>query len=104
MKAFYKVEFQIDMDERNNGKNNTTGGVTDRDQYIGLKGGMGTVKFGTMSSNYKQKGSSVDPMYRTALEGRGAMETHSTLHGGAGRTAGRMTDTIQYSSPKMGGM
>ncbi len=104
MKAFYKVEFQIDMDERNNGKNNTTGGVTDRDQYIGLKGGMGTVKFGTMSSNYKQKGGSVDPMYRTSLEGRGALHMQSGLHGGAGRFGGRMTDTLQYASPKMGGM
>lgn len=97
MKAFFKIEFQIDPDER-------ARNITDRDQYIGLKGGMGTVKFGTMSSNYKQKGGSVDPMYRTALEGRGSMQTQSSLHGGAGRTAGRMTDTVQYSSPKMGGM
>ncbi|MDH5613089.1 MAG: porin, partial [Gammaproteobacteria bacterium] len=28
----------------------------------------------------------------------------SMLHGGAGRTRGRMTDLVQYSSPKMGGM
>jgi len=97
MKAFYKVEFQIDPDERANN-------ITDRDQYIGLKGGMGTVKFGTASSNYKQKGSSVDPMYRTSLEGRGALAMQSGLHGGAGRWGGRMTDMLQYSSPKMGGM
>ena len=97
MKAFYKVEFQIDPSER--AKN-----ITDRDQYIGLKGGMGTVKFGTASSNYKQKGGSVDPMYRTSLEGRGALAMQSKLHGGAGRTSGRMTDILQYASPKMGGM
>ena len=97
MKAFYKVEFQIDPSER--AKN-----ITDRDQYIGLKGGMGTVKFGTASSNYKQKGGSVDPMYRTSLEGRGALNMQSELHGGAGRFGGRMTDMVQYSSPKMGGM
>ena len=97
MKAFYKVEFQIDPSERNKT-------ITDRDQYIGLKGGMGTVKFGTASSNYKQKGGSIDPMYRTSLEGRGALQMQSPLHGNAGRFGGRMTDMIQYSSPKMGGM
>ncbi|MCK5263593.1 MAG: porin, partial [Gammaproteobacteria bacterium] len=99
MKAFYKVEFQVDPSERN-----ANGALTDRDQYIGLKGGMGTVKFGTASSNYKQKGGSVDPMYRTSLEGRGALAMQSGLHGGAGRFGGRMTDMLQYSSPKMGGM
>ncbi|MDH5710248.1 MAG: porin [Gammaproteobacteria bacterium] len=97
MKAFYKAEFQVDITE--------AGALTGRDQYIGLKGGMGTVKFGTMSSNYKQMGGTVDPMYRTSLEGRGAMRTQSNmLHGGAGRLRGRMTDLVQYSSPKMGGM
>ena len=98
MKAFYKVEFQIDPDERNQS-------ITDRDQYIGLKGGMGTVKFGTVTSNYKQMGGKIDPMYRTSLEGRGSLAMQSNeLHAGAGRTRGRMTDAVQYSSPKMGGM
>ena len=97
LKAFYKAEFQVDITE--------AGALTGRDQYIGLKGGMGTVKFGTMSSNYKQMGGKVDPMYRTSLEGRGALAMQSNqLHGGAGRLRGRMTDLVQYSSPKMGGM
>ena len=97
LKAFFKAEFQIDPSERN--KN-----ITDRDQYIGLKGGMGTVKFGTVTGNYKAKGGSVDPMYRTSLEGRGALAMQSPLHGNAGRFGGRLTDAVQYSSPKMGGM
>ena len=96
MKAFFKAEFQVDP--------STSGSLTGRDQYIGLKGGMGTVKFGSMSSNYKQKGGSVDPMYRTALEGRGGMQMQSALHGGNGPANGRMDDLVQYSSPKMGGM
>ncbi len=102
MKALYKVEFQIDVDDRNNG--DAKGSLTDRDQWVGLKGGMGTVKFGTMTSNYKQMGGKIDPMYRTALEGRGALGMQSSLHGGAGDNGGRMTNAIQYSSPKMGGM
>ena len=96
MKAFFKAEFQIDP--------STSSSLTGRDQYIGLKGGMGTVKFGSMSSNWKQKGGSVDPMYRTTLEGRGGMQMQSALHGGNGPANGRMDDLVQYSSPKMGGM
>lgn len=96
--AIYKVEFQIDPTERNNN-------ITDRDQWIGLKSAMGTVKFGTMSSNYKQMGGKVDPMYRTQLEGRSFMRTQSNvLHSGAGESRGRMTNTLQYASPKMGGL
>lgn len=96
--AIYKVEFQVDPTERNNN-------ITDRDQWVGLKSAMGSVKFGTMSSNYKQMGGKVDPMYRTQLEGRGFIGTQtSTLHGGAGESRGRMTNTIQYASPKMGGI
>jgi len=97
MTALFKLEFQVDPDERNKT-------ITDRDQWVGLKGAMGTVKFGTMSSNYKQMGGKIDPMYRTALEGRGFMGTQSGLHGGASENGGRSTNTIQYSSPKMGGM
>lgn len=97
MKALFKIEWQIDPSER-------ATNIIDRDQWVGLKGGMGTVKFGTMSSNWKQKGGKVDPMYRTRLEGRGFLGIQSNLHSGAGRTRGRMTDILQYSSPKMGGM
>ena len=101
MKAFYKAEFQFSAD--------TAGAPTGRDQYIGLKGGMGTVKFGATSSNYKQMGGKVDPMYRTSLEGRGkgatGMQMQSPLHGGSGtRTAGRMSDQLQFASNPMGGM
>lgn len=105
--AIYKVEFQVDPDERDNpGSNAGTGqgALVDRDQWVGLKSAMGTVKFGSMSSNYKQMGGKVDPMYRTPLEGRGMMSTQSSLHGGAGTDGGRMTNTVQYSSPKMGGL
>jgi len=97
MSAIFKIEFQVDPSER-------ARNITDRDQWVGLKGSMGSVKFGTMSNNYKQTGSKVDPMYRTRLEGRGFMNTQSNLHAGAGQNGGRSTNTLQYSSPKMGGI
>lgn len=97
MKALYKIEFQIEPDE-------TGSTIGSRDQWVGLKGGMGTVKFGTMSNNYKQMGSKVDPLWRTRVEGRGELNMMSGLHGGSGEDGGRSTNTVQFSSPKMGGM
>ena len=108
LKAIYKAEFQLDSAEGgfNNGATNTNGNaLTQRDTFVGLKGGMGTVKFGTFSSNYKQLGGKVDPLYRTRLEARGFLNTQSPLlHGGRGITRGRSTNTLQYTSPKMGGV
>jgi predicted porin len=97
LKAIYKAEFQIDPDERNRF-------ITDRDQWIGLKGGWGKVAIGTMSSNYKQMGGKIDPLYRTEAEGRGILNMQSGLHGGAGVNGGRMTNTVQYTTPKMAGI
>lgn len=107
LKAIYKVEFGVDIagkpgDGFSDGK--AAGGLSGRDQFVGLKGGMGTIKLGTMSSNYKQMGSKVDALYRTPVEGRGLIHTQSGLHGGKGINAGRQTNTVQYVSPKMGGI
>jgi len=113
MKAIYKVEFGVTIGPgptTNPDANNLTGGeaavggLTGRDQFVGLKGGFGTIKFGTMSSNYKQMGGKVDPLYRTPLEGRGFLKMQSNLHGGRGFNRGRQTHTAQYVSPKMGGI
>ncbi len=111
LKAIYKVEFGIDLLGKadttpDTGAANTgTGALGGRDQFVGIKGGMGTIKFGTMSSNYKQMGGKVDPLYRTPLEGRGFLGTQaSALHGGRGVNRGRQTNTVQYVSPKFSGI
>ena len=117
LKAIYKVEWEVVIGEKYDTtpddnaaggaflNGSTVGGLSGRDQFVGLKGGMGTIKFGTMSSNYKQMGGKVDPLYRTPLEGRGFLMTQSsTLHGGKGFNRGRSTHTAQYTSPKMGGV
>ena len=96
LKAIYKVEFQVFPDE-------TSNTISSRDQWIGLKGGWGKLSFGTMSSNYKQMGGKVDPLYRTEAEGRGILNMQSGLHGGSGTDGGRMTNTVNYTTPKMGG-
>jgi len=109
LKAIYKVEFGInllgppipepDLDAPAEG----TGALGGRDQFIGLKGGWGTVKLGVFSSNYKQMGGKVDPLYRTPLEGRGFLDIQSPLHRGRGINNGRMTNAVSYTTPKMGG-
>ena len=100
LKAIYKVEFQLDA-----ASGSATGdALTNRDTFAGLKGGFGTVKFGLMSSNYKQKGGAVDALYRTPAEGRGLIHTQSNLHNGRAINRGRSTNTVQYASPKMGGI
>ena len=111
LKAIYKVEFQIEVApgatttpdaDFNNGA--SAGALKGRDQFMGLKGGWGTIKFGSMSSNYKQMGGKIDPLYRTPLEARGFLNTQSKLHGGKGINRGRETNTAQYVSPKMAGI
>jgi predicted porin len=115
MKAIYQLEWEIDIGlkpdltpddnkARGNDSAGDVGALKGRDQFVGLKGGLGTIKFGTMSSNYKQMGGKVDPLYRTPFEGRGFLETQSPLHGGKGINRGRMTHAAQYVSPKFSGI
>lgn len=118
LKAIYKVEFQVlagpgpDVFPDSGGLYGSSittgqgiGDLTGRDQFMGLKAGWGALKFGTMSTNYKQMGGKVDPLYRTPLEGRGFLATQSSaLHGGKGINRGRQTHTAQYVSPKMAGI
>jgi len=106
LKAIYKAEFQLDATDGgfSNGSTSTNGNaLTQRDVFAGLKGGWGTFKVGTFSSNYKQQGGKVDALYRTPAEGRGFIATQSRLHGGRADNRGRMTNAMSYTTPKMGG-
>ena len=106
LKAIYKAEFEINPADGgfSSVDDGTSGNAfTQRDAFVGLKGGMGVLKIGTFSSNYKQKGGKVDSLYRTPVEGRGFIHTMSRLHNGRAINRGRMTNAVQYSSPKVGG-
>ena len=95
-KVFYKMEWEVKPDEGST--------LTGRDQYIGLKFGQGSVKVGTMTNNYKASGMGLDKLKHTGLEARGFLNMQSAAHSSKGVNGGRSTDTIQYKSPKMGGM
>lgn len=95
LKAIYKAEWKVEPFAK--------AGLERRDIWIGLKGGWGKLAAGTMSSNYKQMGGKIDPLYRTVAEGRGILNMQSRAHKSAGIDGGRMTQALQYTTPKMGG-
>jgi predicted porin len=128
LKAIFKLDFQYDTTERNTGSARassvtnpavvTTGGdpvsivtdvsdtssITDRDQWLGLAGNFGQVRIGTISTHYKSHGAMLDPLYRTALQGRDR-GLQSNLHRGAGEEGqGRATNTLRYDSPSWNGL
>ncbi len=128
LKAIFSLDFQYDTNNRNpqttkvygptktttaNGATNTitttktvttNNAITDRDQWLGLAGNFGQVRVGTISTVYKSHGALIDPLYRTALQGRDR-GLQSRFHSGAGEDLqGRATNTARYDSPDWNGL
>jgi predicted porin len=86
-----------------NGNSTGSGAFTDRDQWLGLDSGIGKFRVGTISTMYKSHGAMIDPVYRTAQQGRD-WGLQSALQRGAGDSGqGRATNTIRYDSPTFAG-
>lgn len=97
LKAIFMAEFQYDAA-------NADGINTGRDQWIGLDGSFGKLRFGAMSTPYKATGAMIDPMWRTALDTR-TFGLASVLHSGSGDDGhGRMTKAIGYDTPDFNGL
>jgi GBP family porin len=98
LKALFFLDWQYDI----NGNDN--GGLTGRDQWLGLGGSFGTLKAGTMSTVYKAYGAMVDPVYRTIAQQRN-VGLQSNLHNGRGSAGeGRATNTVGYETPDWKGL
>jgi len=98
LKAIFFLDFQYDT------VNVDSSSLSDRDQWLGLAGGFGSVKAGTISTVYKSHGAMIDPLYRTSLQGRGR-GLQSDFHNGAGdNLEGRADNTIRYDSPSWNGL
>lgn len=83
----------------------TPGNFYLRDSWVGLKGGFGKVRMGTMATYYKKTGADIDPLFTTALEGRDSkLAMMSSLHAGNGIGAGRGSQMISYDSPTIAGI
>ena len=97
--AIFKIDFQYDTTEVTSG-----GALTDRDQWLGFNSNWGKLRIGTISTVYKSHGAMLDPVYRTAVQGR-SWGLQSNLHTGAGDlfAQGRATNTIRYDSPTFAG-
>ncbi|MCA1805860.1 MAG: porin [Xanthomonadaceae bacterium] len=96
LQAIFLVDFGFNADEGS--------GTTARDQWVGLAGNFGKVRFGTISTSYKSHGAMVDPIYRTALQGRNNGLQSDGLHNGRGESRGRMNNHVRYDSPSFYGV
>jgi predicted porin len=103
LKAIFELDFEYDTTETgNNGENDT---FKDRDQWLGLGGDVfGKVRIGSISTVYKSHGAMIDPLYRTALQGRDVGLQSSSYHTGSGEELeGRATNTIRWDSADYSG-
>ena len=85
LEVVYKAEFQVDLD----GDSDKGDSITDRNQYVGLKGGFGEVLWGKNDTMLKQS--------------QGKVDLFSDLNGdikNLWKGENRMADTISYKSPK----
>ena len=96
LSAIFKIDYQYETTEST--------GLTGRDQWLGMNSNWGQLRIGTISTGYKSHGAMLDPVYRTAVQGRD-WGLQSNLHTGKGDTAaqGRATNTIRYDSPTFSG-
>ena len=74
----------------------------DMDQYLGLDGGFGMLRVGTMRTPYMQTGVTMDPYSRDALAARFFPQIQSGLHTGTAKGRGRTTNSIRYRLSHLG--
>jgi hypothetical protein len=120
--AVFKLEWKIDASEALSTSTSTTTATDDNgdtvtvttthttsntlvdfEQYLGLKGGYGMFRFGTILTPYMQSGVKLDPFRRDSIAGRFFVDIYSALHHNTGFGRGRATNTIRYDSPKFFG-
>lgn len=105
--AFGKAEFRIDpADNSSNGTSgnatSVSGGLGQRDVFVGIKGSWGALAGGSFNSPYKVAGGvKWDPFAATHLQARRA----GGMSGGAGIGGhnGFMRNAIHYTSPNVNG-
>lgn len=91
MTGLYKINFNFRPDDDNN-----NGLGSNRDTWVGLKGGFGTVLIGRMNTPYKSSTVSWDPLLATFMQARG----QNGMTGGSLGTGhnGYIDNTIAYAN------
>jgi len=88
VEVFYTMEWAVDITDESKEKN-----ISSRSQYVGLRGGFGEILAGRNDTPTKTMGKKVD------LFNDFQMEFKTSFNGEK-----RMSDIIQYTTPKMGGL
>lgn len=120
MKGLAKIEFVTNTagDSCTGGAGGTTGQCTsegiaakgDREQFVGLQSGFGTLRLGRVNTPYKLTGAAIDPFITTALEARGnggmspAPGGFATVNPLNTHKSGYVNNGIVYNSPKLAGI
>jgi len=94
IKGIFKTEWGLDPTDTGDGTS-----FKDMDQYLGLEGGFGMLRAGTMLTPYMQTGIMLDPYRRDSLAARFFPEIQSGLHSKTGKGRGRSTNTLRFDSP-----
>jgi len=94
IKAVFRSEWGLDPSDRHREDS-----LTDLEQFIGLDGGFGLLRAGTLETPYMQSGNLLDPFYRDAAAARFFVDIQSALHHSTGKGRGRATNSIRYDAP-----
>lgn len=105
MKARFQLEAQLSVD---NGQGAATGGglMFNRNTFVGLDGGWGTVKLGNMDTIFKNYGDTIGILglsSGTFLSNSGVMRKIGFGPSGASSFHLRRANSVQYESPQFGG-
>lgn len=106
MKAIYQLEMGFGVDTGNN-SSGTAGALFSRNTFVGMKGGFGTVKLGSMDTVYKELG---DTMSYLGISSGNFMSTSNILSKpGFGTSSAssfhlRRGNSLYYESPEFGGL
>lgn len=88
LKGIYQAEFGLDAD---NGNAPASGPFTQRDIYVGLKGGFGTIQMGDLFSPFQNAQGAVDRFDDSTLDIGNHISNES-----------RLENVVQYTSPLLG--
>lgn len=100
LSAIYQIEFGVPLGDGT--------GLTDRDQYVGIKTTAGTITAGRISSPFKQVGRKADLFWSSQLgQNRNLTRSNRSIRTGVSvgldDMDGRFNNTIQYTTPKYNG-
>jgi predicted porin len=110
LKALFGAEFQVALDNAASSgtSTGTTRGLANRNVFVGLGGGFGTLRLGNYDDVMKQVGRSVDLFYNEQL-GESRAVTRQNSPGATGAPTAlvgwdeRLANSVNYETPSFGG-